>query len=363
MTQPPDQPPPPHPWGPQPQPPRQQWAPPSSPSPQAWGPPTPLAPQQWAPPPRWDRAALPPSTLPLQPTQYQQFWRAPFIKAWRPIVAVVLGAIAFLLVAMVVTAAAVGIEVAAGTLSADEALELLSEGRVSPGLVLGNSVAIGLMLPLTLLIAALVKQPPRFLHSVLGRFRWTWFFLCAAVSVVVLGVNIGLELLLSGDEGLELRIHPYTWWLLVGLMLVTPFQAAAEEYMLRGLLFRTVGSWFRGPAVALGVGTLVNSAVFTLMHGAGDPWLNLVYFVLGALLSWITWRTGGLEAAVAFHIVNNMIAFAFVPFQDVTDLFDRSAGVAGPLVLIQLIASGLTVALITEVARRRGLQRLGPPQG
>ena len=297
--------------------------------------------------------------LPAEPVEYQQFWRGPLIKPWRPIVAVVVGAIAFLVVAMVVSAAAIGIEIATGALTPDEAFELLEEARVSPGLVLGNSFAIALMLPLTLMVAALVKQPPRFLHSVLGRFRWKWFFTCVAVSLVVLGLNVASELLLAGDQ-LDLQIHPYTWWLLIGLMLVTPFQAAAEEYMLRGVVFRTVGSWFQQPVVSMAVGTVVNSVIFMFMHGASDPWLNLVYFVLGALLSWITWRTGGLEAAAAFHIVNNTVAFALVPFQDVADLFDRSAGAAGPIVLIQLVASAVIVALLDVLARRRNLQRVGP---
>lgn len=321
--------------------------------PPQWPPPQVVA-SQWGPPP--------PSMLPEQPTAYPQFWRAPGVKAWRPIVAVVLTAVAFVVSSLIVTGIAMFIEVATGSVTPDEAEAALLDGRVTPGMVLGNSVAIGVMVPAVFLIALLVKQRPRFLHAVTGRFRWAWFWLCTLASLVVLGASTGIDILRTGVAALDLEIHPYTWWLLVGLMLATPFQAAAEEYMFRGVLFRTVGSWFRHPMVALGVGTLVNSAVFMSIHGADDVWLNIFYFTLGALLSYLTWRTGGIEAAAAIHIANNMIGFSVVPFQDVGGIFDRSAGAGGPVVLWQILATVILVGIIELLARRRNLQRVGPPE-
>lgn len=301
-------------------------------------------------------------TLPVEPAEYHHFWRAPGIQPWRPIVVTLLSALAFLALSVVIPGLAVVLEVAAGTIGADEVEDLLYDGRVSPGLVLGNSVAIGLTLVAVLLLARLVKQPPRFLHSVLGRFRWKWFLACAGASLVILAAHTGIDILRNGIDTLDLQIRPYTWWLLVGLMLATPFQAATEEYLFRGVLFRTVASWFRTPLVALIAGGVLNSAVFTAIHGATDPWLNLFYFVLGCLLSYITWRTGGLEAAAAVHIVNNMIGFGFVAFQDVTTLFDRSEGTGGPFVLVQMLAMIVLVAVIEVMARRGRIQRVGPPR-
>lgn len=328
-----------------------------------WGPPTAPPAPQWGPPPGWvPGPPPPPPTTPLEPTGYHQFWRAPGIAAWRPIVAAVLVALAFFLSSVVVTGIAMFIEVATGALDPDEMDAILYDGRVTPGMILGNSVAIGLMVPAVLLIARIVRQRPGFLHSVAGRFRWAWFWLCALASLVVLGLSTGVDILRTGVGELDLQIHPYTWWLLVGIMLATPFQAAAEEYMFRGVLFRTVGSWFRRPMVALGVGTVVNTAVFMSIHGAEDPWLNAFYIVLAALLSYLTWRTGGIEAAAAVHIVNNMIGFSLVPFQDVSGIFDRSAGVGGPFVLWQVLATVILVGIIELLARRRRIERLGPPE-
>lgn len=310
------------------------------------------------PTPSWVPAVAP--TLPTGPTQYHHFWRAPGIDLWRPIVVTLLSALAFLALSVIIPGIAVVLEVAAGTISAEEVEALLYEGRVSPGLVLGNSVAIGLTLIAVLLLARLTKQPPRFLHSVLGRFRWKWFLGCAVASLVILGAHTGIDIARHGVDSLDLEVRPYTWWLLIGLMLATPFQAATEEYLFRGVLFRTIASWFRAPLVALITGGVLNSALFTVIHGATDPWLNFFYFVLGCLLSYLTWRTGGLEAAVAVHIINNMLGFGFIAFQDVTTLFDRSEGTGGPFVLVQMLAMVILTAVIEVMARRGKIHRVGP---
>lgn len=334
------------------------WEPPATPPSQQWGPPPQPqwpAPEGWAPP-------SPPSTTPTEPTGYHQFWRAPGIAPWRPIIASVIIAVAFVVISLIVTTVAMMIEVATGAISPDDLDTILLDGKVTPGMVLGNSIAIGLLVPTVLLLALLVKQRPRFLHSVTGRFRWAWFGLCSLASLLVLGAATGIDILRTGLSELDLQIHPYTWWLLICLMLVTPFQAAAEEYMFRGVLLRTVGSWFRKPVVALAVGTLVNALLFMSIHGADDIWLNIFYVVLGALLSYLTWRTGGIEAAAAVHIVNNMLGFAFIPFQDVTGVFDRSAGVGGPFILWQILAMAILAGGIVALARRRNIERVGPPE-
>ena len=86
----------------------------------------------------------------------------------------------------------------------------------------------------------------------------------------------------------------------------------------------------------------------------------LFYFALGLLLSYVTWRTGGLEAAVAIHVANNMIGMAFVPFQDLGTVMDRSAGVGSPVVLLQFAAAAVAVAIIVWLSGRWGVARTGP---
>ncbi|MBD4543724.1 CPBP family intramembrane metalloprotease, partial [Xanthomonas citri pv. citri] len=70
------------------------------------------------------------------------------------------------------------------------------------------------------------------------------------------------------------------------------------------------GTWIRRPVVAVAVTAVLSAATFALAHGSLDPWilLDLAAFAVAAVL--LTWRTGGLEAAVALHVVNNVVIIA-----------------------------------------------------
>lgn len=298
----------------------------------------------------------PPSVLPETPTLYPQFWRAPGVKVWQPIIACVLMAVAFL----TFTNLSVLVALFAGGIPSEADLDALLEGTLSPEMVFANSLGLALVLPFAFLIVRVTGQRPGYLSSVTGRFRWGFFAKAVGVTAAVFGMYTGLSSLLDGSESADLAVRPYTWWLLVAMMLVTPFQAALEEYLLRGFVLRTVGSWFAGPVTAAVVGGVVNSLIFTALHASGDLWLNLVYFTMGAIASLLVWRTGGLEGAVAIHIVNNMIGMAILPFQDLEGAFDRSAGVGGPEVLLQILVLGISAALILWLARRDAVATTGP---
>ncbi|SHI53787.1 hypothetical protein SAMN02745244_00553 [Tessaracoccus bendigoensis DSM 12906] len=335
---------------------RGQWAPPSIPVPQhrapgagtpGWDQSAPWAPPTYPPP----DANIRRSPLPGEPTSYPQFWR-PATRGLPIAASLLMGAI-FLVVTTVVVAVAI---LASGT----DDLTAIVAGEFTPGVVLANSVAIALVLPFSFLVARITGQRPGYLSSVVGRFRWGFFWKCVAVAAAVLLVYMGVPILFTGVGDLGLAVRDYSWWLLIGLLLVTPFQAAAEEYLLRGFVYRTVGSWFAAPMVAAVVGGLVNSLIFAAIHLSTDPWLNLTYFSIGAIASYLVWRTGGLEAAVALHIVNNMIGMGLLPFQDLATQFDRSAGAAGAEVLLQLLAFAVSAWLIVLVAKRSRVARLGP---
>lgn len=317
---------------------------------------------QWG-PPNWPPPVRPaPSVFPERPTGYVQFWRAPGIPAWLPIVATILMAVSFVALTTVIVLGALFV---GGTPTLDE-LEAIAEGSLSPALVLANSVSIALVLPVGFLVARMLKQRPGYLSSVVGRFRWGFFWKATAVVSVVFLLYTAITFLSDDVEAMGLEVREHTWWLLVGLLLVTPFQAAAEEYLLRGYVLRTVGSWFAGPVPAVLVGGLINTLIFMSLHASLDPWLNLVYFTMGTVGTYLVWRTGGLEGAVAIHVVNNMIGMAILPFQDMAAQFDRSAGAGGPEVLFQVLATVIAGALIVWLARRENLARVGqvpPPEG
>ena len=96
--------------------------------------------------------------------------------------------------------------------------------------------------------------------------------------------------------------------------------------------------------------------MFTLAHGAGDPWLIGFYFAFAVVLSLITWRTGGLELAVLLHAANNLVAFGGLVLlqQDTSTVLDRSAGSAGPSVLLPAVILLLCSGALWLWASRAG---------
>ena len=71
-------------------------------------------------------------------------------------------------------------------------------------------------------------------------------------------------------------------------------------------------------------------------------------------MSWVTWRTGGLEA-IAIHVANNVVAEVLLPWSDISGMMDRSAGVGDATILIHVaVITAIGVAL-TVIGRRRGL--------
>jgi len=131
--------------------------------------------------------------------------------------------------------------------------------------------------------------------------RWRFFVICLGVSVILIGIVTGYNWFIGPGWG-----PAPGWGWFVGVVLVTtPFQALAEEVVFRGYLMQVFGSihrsaWF--PIVSTAV-------VFALFHGVQNPWLFGSRLIFGLVAGVLVWRTGGLEASVAIHVVNNLCVF------------------------------------------------------
>jgi membrane protease YdiL (CAAX protease family) len=138
------------------------------------------------------------------------------------------------------------------------------------------------------------------LWSVSGTVRWRYGVVCLAVSVLVIGAVTAYYWVSGSGWGAQ----PGWVWYAVVIVVTTPFQALAEEVMFRGYLMQAFGCivrqvWF--PMICTAV-------IFALFHGTQNPWLFASRLVFGILAGLLVWRTGGLEAAVAIHVVNNLCA-------------------------------------------------------
>ena len=318
--------------------------------PQVWGP--------LGPPVRKD-------PLPAPGTEYHRFLRTPRNAWWKGVVAIVGFVIGYLIINTVVGLGAILFDVFTGR----STWESYSTGAVefTPAIFLATNIGNALSIPLAMLLQWWIwGQPVRWLHSVAGVLRWRLLGRSAAVVVPLWLIYMGISAIAfpqsSGITGPG-NFTGESVALLIIMLLTTPLQAAGEEYGARGLIMRSAGSWVASPVPGLIIATIVPSLVFMAAHGAGDPWLNVYYFLFGAAMSLLVWRTGGLEAAVVVHTVNNMLSFGIVILAGQEINLDRSAGTGGAFMLVPMAVLLIVALLLSLLARRWKVQRTYQPAG
>jgi membrane protease YdiL (CAAX protease family) len=252
--------------------------------------------------------------------------------------------VVYIVLSGVLQIGAVAIDVARGRVASGDLLQ--GKLTLTPVLLLSVNLTNALSIPLVMLLQwGFFGQSPRWIHSVLGQFRWRLLARSALIVLPIWVLYVAFSLVVMPDQpGSGLSGESIV--MLVIVLFTTPLQAAGEEYAARGLLTRAAASWVGGPRASLALGTLVSSALFMVAHGAGDPWLIVFYFLFGVGLSVVTWRTGGLEVAVLIHSVNNLVAFG-IPLlsgQDVSNALNRSDGTGGPAVLLPMVILAAVVA-------------------
>ena len=139
------------------------------------------------------------------------------------------------------------------------------------------------------------------LWSVSPGVRWRFGVICLFVCVIVVGAVSTYRWFTATGWNPE----PKWIWFLVVVVLTTPFQALAEEVLFRGYLMQLCGSILRNDWFAI----IATALIFALFHGSQDPWLFGSRFTFGLLAGFLVLKTGGLEAAVAIHILNNLCAY------------------------------------------------------
>lgn len=220
-------------------------------------------------------------------------------------------------------------------------------------------LAIAALLPAVPLAARWVqRRPAGSLSSVTGRLRLRWLLTCVPVAAAAIGLVLGITMILPapGDEGGT----PAGWATFLAatavLLLVVPVQAAAEEYLMRGWLLQAFGTALRGPWLPIAL----QSVIFAALHGWGTPWGFADLVVFGVVAGWLTVRTGGLEAAIALHVVNNLLGSLIVAAYGDLSAEQTAAGLPWQMVAVDapvLLAYALVIA---GLARRRGLATRSP---
>jgi len=315
--------------------------------------------------------ALPVSSTTILELPYHRLYRAqPTYRWWRPLVAIVMTVVFFFAVSFAVAIPVLIGLFATGTidlnnpasLSQDALLELLAPDMARPWTLLfglGSIILVLPLVPLALRIAGIRPAGVRvsILHSVLFRLRWRWLFVTLGLSALVWVVTLVAQLAIgvAGGEPIgQFTTDPTTYVIsLIIVLLLVPIQAATEEYLYRGVLLQSVGAWLRWAPF----GVVISAVLFAVSHSY-DGWGLLQVGLMGVGFAIVTVRTGGLEAGIAFHTVNNVGSFALAG----TGAFGptgMTTETGGPIAVIgQLVTVVLWVGVVELFARRQKVENL-----
>ena len=289
--------------------------------------------------------------------QYHRLARsAERFRWWKPLTVGLVATIAYLLMlaTFLIVVAVAGLAIPGLWETADHFLNDPVEDLSEPGTYALGMILVALMLPAVLLATRVLgARPVGLVSSVAGRIRWGWLLRCVAIAGIVYVVaQLGAAAVTAlRGESLAPRFDSSHSLALVGLaLLLVPFQAAAEEYLFRGYLMQTLGAWFRHPAIAIALPV----PLFVIGHEYETKGMvDIAAFAVVA--GWLTWRTGGLEAAIALHIVNNVVVSALGAFGFV-DLNATSSSTT-EFVASLLMTVGFAVVAV-KVADRTGIERV-----
>lgn len=261
---------------------------------------------------------------------------------WRPLLTGVLAIVLYLAMMLVIL---VPLAIAALTMPEVEDVFTVTESfdLDRPWLFIALTVPLILMIPALLAASRIVQgRGVGLLWSVAGRVRWGWLWRTLWLAFALYTAYFGVFLVFDAATGAEVVFdpsHPGIALMIVLVLLLIPFQAAAEEYVFRGYLMQLVGRWLRHPAFAI----VLPAPLFVLGHGY-DIWGGLSVGVFAVVAAWLSWRTGGLEAAISMHIANNALIFLLASFS----LVDGNATEGTPIDLITGTVVMVVYALIAD---------------
>lgn len=300
---------------------------------------------------------------------FHRLWRgSPGYRWWKPLVFGILAIIFGFTLSTAVSLFAFIPMMAGGSI--EELAELSEKVLVidtqEPLLLFTQLASIVVWIPAIFLAAwAVGLKPVGRLFSVTFRLRLSLLGLTLGPALVSLlfmqGASIlyGMVTLPADQAGAEPTVasgfDPTTALISVGIILLfVPLQAAAEEFMFRGAMMQVLGAWIKNPVIPI----LAPTVLFAFAH-LYDPWALLQVAAIGVTAAWLSWRTGGLEAAISIHTVNNLFVFLLLSSGVTGETAQQNeTGSDWVALLVQVLSLALYAWLVLWIFRRRGFDRL-----
>ena len=203
--------------------------------------------------------------------------------------------------------------------------------------------SVAVMIPALWLASAIVRDRPFSSYSS-SRGGWSSkvFWRTFPVAFICIGIPIIIDNLFYyhnlGNFQMKFTLASFAVVTILG-----PLQCIAEEYVFRGLLMQTLGSWFRLPIIAV----MLQSVIFALMHPYNTIG-QIGIFVSGCVFALSAWIGRGIEVSSAYHIANNMTIFYMqgmnlATIESNTNMHD---------LLLELCTNAVFVLLIFIISRR-----------
>jgi len=291
---------------------------------------------------------------------------------WRPVVGILLLVVMMLLFVQLalIVALTIGLFLLGSDDVSDDVQRILDTDHVTPGGLAYLNISLAAAIPVAILIALVLHRlRPGWLASVVGRLRWKWLVVCLGLSFVALLATIFVSLFIPAQgDGSELSGTVNDWtpevrnFLLV-IVFLTPLQAAGEEYAFRGYLTQAFGGLFAplGAGAARAFAVLAPALLFALAHGAQDLPVFFDRFAFGVVAGILVIATGGLEAGIAMHVLNNFLAFGLaLAYSDMSSALNPTGG-SWWNIPVTLTQSLVYLGVAIWAARRMGIATtLGP---
>lgn len=183
--------------------------------------------------------------------------------------------------------------------------------------------------------------------------RWRYLLICFMVAAAVL--NAVMWLVRGGNMAWQ-AAQP-DWVIHLALILITsPLQAAAEEFFFRGYLQQAIGSL----AGRAWVGIVCSALVFAIFHGNQNIALFAHRLGFGLVAGTLVWATGGLEAAIAVHVANNVFAFGYALFTGGVAALKATSEISWEVACSDLASFAVFGALAWWIGRRMHVATLTP---
>lgn len=181
-----------------------------------------------------------------------------------------------------------------------EAPDAYAAISTSPLLSYFAYLSMAVALPSIYIANRIVKDRPFSSYSS-SRGGWDWkvYFKCMTIPFVVFFILTVVSIAGGSENGTG--INQLTPIAFIILLILVPCQCIAEEYIFRGLLMQTLGSWLKMPIAAI----IIQSIIFGVVHDYNS--LGVVSIILsGVVYGILAWKTHGLEASSSMHTINNL---------------------------------------------------------